>query len=598
MNDAPESRTNQNFWVCKGGIGGKSEHEEIENYTETCLICNSQRPVDNNPLPGIKPINRGGLVRIVFGILSLGMMAFLGYKYYGFTSSPRVKADEVTVGIITSPDKYEAFKEYLGEKLIPDDFFNYLFNTGRQVKINVNGNSSMSYLEAKEKIRRQEWDVTFTLSPALSVTARDSGYTFIARMFPDQPPFYRSALFVKANSSIKSIRDLTPNTVLALGDFNSTSSFYVPVYDLYGKTLTINVGLRGISRRVKGGEVDVGAGVARFVEDDSALRIIHVSRDIPGSGVYVSPRFSQSEQQALQQVMLNAPEEIRKDANYGEGKEPDYTEFTKVRARVEEILSCANFSRNPVRLFCPNKFEIKGRVNGGSVVDATANRLMVSGADGKIYRVLISRFILPNPNQVQGKLIRITGVKPKQLDESTYELVITSPNQFTFSDDQLQRNENSSSDTQIKSSDDSTLKSGSVTAIEDGDTITGTFNGESTVIRLACIDAPETSQLGGQSSTLHLQSLLPLGQDVTIRSVTKDRFGRTVAEIYKNGESINLQMVSAGHAVVYRQYLDSCSDSRQEFLDAEAKAKSHQLAIWKQPNPEMPWDFRRRQKSP
>lgn len=79
---------------------------------------------------------------------------------------------------------------------------------------------------------------------------------------------------------------------------------------------------------------------------------------------------------------------------------------------------------------------------------------------------------------------------------------------------------------------------------------------------------------------------------LTIRTITTDRYGRTVAENYRNGDSLNLIMVKRGQAVVYRRYLDGCSETKDQFLEAEQRAKSSNLNFWSQPNV-MPWDYRR-----
>ncbi|WP_219884641.1 excalibur calcium-binding domain-containing protein [Merismopedia glauca] len=40
-------------------------------------------------------------------------------------------------------------------------------------------------------------------------------------------------------------------------------------------------------------------------------------------------------------------------------------------------------------------------------------------------------------------------------------------------------------------------------------------------------------------------------------------------------------------------YLKNCASNRQQYLAAEANAKRRKLGFWDQPNPLMPWDFRR-----
>jgi micrococcal nuclease len=133
---------------------------------------------------------------------------------------------------------------------------------------------------------------------------------------------------------------------------------------------------------------------------------------------------------------------------------------------------------------------------------------------------------------------------------------------------------------------------GTVISTGDGDTLRVQMNGQPITVRLACADAPESTQTGGKESAARLSQFLPKNQSVQLRVVEKDRYGRTVAEVFKNGQSVNLQMVQEGRAVVYRQYLSACAATKDRYLQAEAKAKQRKLAFWSQPNPVMPWDFR------
>ena len=55
---------------------------------------------------------------------------------------------------------------------------------------------------------------------------------------------------------------------------------------------------------------------------------------------------------------------------------------------------------------------------------------------------------------------------------------------------------------------------------------------------------------------------LAIGQEVTVRRITTDRYGRTIAELHAGGQNIGEQLVSEGHARVYRRYAHQCSWSR------------------------------------
>ncbi len=133
-----------------------------------------------------------------------------------------------------------------------------------------------------------------------------------------------------------------------------------------------------------------------------------------------------------------------------------------------------------------------------------------------------------------------------------------------------------------------------VVSIGDGDTLRIRQSGQVATIRLACIDSPERAQSPwGQQSTSRLKHLLPQGRAVQVREITRDRYGRTVAELYVGKQSINLQMVKDGQAAVYRQYLQGCAATKDQYLQAEAQARQKRLGFWNQQLPTMPWDYRR-----
>ncbi len=143
-----------------------------------------------------------------------------------------------------------------------------------------------------------------------------------------------------------------------------------------------------------------------------------------------------------------------------------------------------------------------------------------------------------------------------------------------------------------------TMKPATVVGVGDGDTIRVIQQDRPITIRLACIDAPETSQAWGKAATERLRQLLPPGKQVQIRQIERDRYGRTVAEVFvENSTSVNLQMVSEGVAVTYKKYLHNCAATKDRYLQAEAIALQQHLGLWSQANPQMPWNFRQAQRS-
>ena len=124
------------------------------------------------------------------------------------------------------------------------------------------------------------------------------------------------------------------------------------------------------------------------------------------------------------------------------------------------------------------------------------------------------------------------------------------------------------------------------------------MQGQTVTIRLGCIDAPEMAQNPfGVQARNRLQQILPAGQTVRVREIDRDRYGRTVAELFLGSRSVNLQMVAQGQAPVYTQYLSGCAATQNQYLQAENQAKQQRLGFWSQSKPVMPWDFRQGRKS-
>jgi endonuclease YncB( thermonuclease family) len=123
------------------------------------------------------------------------------------------------------------------------------------------------------------------------------------------------------------------------------------------------------------------------------------------------------------------------------------------------------------------------------------------------------------------------------------------------------------------------------TRVTDGDTITVTQNGFKSTIRLVGIDAPETSskkhdpgQPFSQASTKYLVSLV-LNKYVDIVSYGNDRYGRTLGIVYAYGKNVNLDMVKAVLAEVYRGKPASGFDNGP-YENAEKEARVAGLGMW------------------
>ena len=123
--------------------------------------------------------------------------------------------------------------------------------------------------------------------------------------------------------------------------------------------------------------------------------------------------------------------------------------------------------------------------------------------------------------------------------------------------------------------------------VVDGDTIRAEAKGKETKIRLVEIDAPEMNQPFGVQSKNFLNRLL-YKKDITLISQGEDRYGRTLGEIYANGENANTLMIKSGFAWVYDRYVKDSS-----LYKYQDQAKAENLGLWRAKDPIAPWVWRK-----
>ncbi|WP_009632439.1 phosphate/phosphite/phosphonate ABC transporter substrate-binding protein [Synechocystis sp. PCC 7509] len=318
----------------------------------------------------------------------------------------------------------------------------------KQLNIKLEIDRDTPYGQNSQRIASKEWDIAFTRSPIFSIVAEDNNYFGIATMYPDRPLYYRAALYVRADSEIESIADINSTTTIALGSPESAPTFHLPIYTLYGKSLKIGTGYSPTETKklVKLGNVDIGSSRYDVIKNDSQLRIIHLSKAIPGAGVYLSPKLSKEDRNKLNNILLNAPAEIRTRANYGDTKIPDYSELKKIVFRTESIISCPEFKlsslnlKKTVDVFCKRQNQpqntIQGQVTEYTVSTSKSIEFKVVTPANKVFRVIVSRQTLNqipiNPIDAVDEFIQIKNVAPKRLEDGSWQVTVTEPNQLAL----------------------------------------------------------------------------------------------------------------------------------------------------------------------
>ena len=129
---------------------------------------------------------------------------------------------------------------------------------------------------------------------------------------------------------------------------------------------------------------------------------------------------------------------------------------------------------------------------------------------------------------------------------------------------------------------------GRVVAIVDGDTVEVMHDGRAERIRLNGIDAPEHRQAFGRRAQDFLGEMI-FQQNVRVVVRSKDRYGRTVADLFVGAKNVNQEMVRAGMAWWFRRY----APRDMVLRDLEERAREAGLGLWADPDAVAPWNFRK-----
>ena len=131
---------------------------------------------------------------------------------------------------------------------------------------------------------------------------------------------------------------------------------------------------------------------------------------------------------------------------------------------------------------------------------------------------------------------------------------------------------------------------GPVVSVLDGDTLEVLHNQHPERIRLNGIDCPEKSQAYGQKAK-QAASALVFEKEVTLHTLGKDKYGRTIADVLLPDETnVNHELVKEGWCWWYRKYAPG--DTVLEGLERDAREARKGLWVDSQPVP--PWEWRKR----
>lgn len=136
---------------------------------------------------------------------------------------------------------------------------------------------------------------------------------------------------------------------------------------------------------------------------------------------------------------------------------------------------------------------------------------------------------------------------------------------------------------------------GHVVSVSDGDTITVLDDSKQRhVIRLMGIDAPEKAQAYGQKAKESLSDLV-FNKEVSVTWFKRDRYGRTVGQVYVDDTDVCLEQIKRGLAWHYKDYeREQSVEDRSRYAIAEEQARIARIGLWMDANPIAPFKFRHR----
>jgi len=104
-------------------------------------------------------------------------------------------------------------------------------------------------------------------------------------------------------------------------------------------------------------------------------------------------------------------------------------------------------------------------------------------------------------------------------------------------------------------------------------------------IRLRGIDCPEEGQPYGKKAK-QAASALVFGKEVTAQTHGKDKYGRTLADVFlSDGTHVNHTLVKDGWCWWYRKY----APRNRELERLEKHAREAKKGLWADPQPVPPW---------
>ena len=200
------------------------------------------------------------------------------------------------------------------------DLQNYL---SVQLKSIIEIEPAYNEIQALDRLAKQKWDLALTSSGLTAIAISRYQYQPIIPL--EGVEKVRSAIVVEQDSNLKNIADLKGKTI-ALGQEGSATSYYLPIYNLYGLALkevrfspTPQTSLEWLGQK----KVDAAAlSLQEFNQyrqnlSQQQFRILNVDpHTIPSGAIIIADKIEPEQARAIKNVLSQAPSHIAASANF------------------------------------------------------------------------------------------------------------------------------------------------------------------------------------------------------------------------------------------------------------------------------------------
>jgi phosphonate transport system substrate-binding protein len=262
----------------------------------------------------------------------LGINSFI----FGCAQQSEPSLEKLTIGLVTYDQGVNSTEEY-------QNFQTYLET---QTRAYIELEPAFNELTAVEQVKRQTWSLVFAPPGLAAIAIQDGKYLPIFPMQGRQGLInIRSVIVVRQDSPIQNLSQLS-NKIVALGKPGSATGYYLPLYDLYGLTLSElrfapmpKTGLEWLDKQ----EVDAAAlsenEFQQYQKDyPTKFRVIHSTRFIPPGVVVLSSTLDSKQQQKIIEAMKQATPNLARDAGYiPNAIAPNYEQFIELVNKVKPL---------------------------------------------------------------------------------------------------------------------------------------------------------------------------------------------------------------------------------------------------------------------